>query len=38
MEIDPAQGASVALDKWALVPEVGRAGATQPGEHHDDRM
>jgi len=28
--IDPAQSGSVALDQWALVPEVGKAGLTVP--------
>ncbi len=30
LETDPAQSGSVALDKWALVPEVGSAGAGVP--------
>lgn len=29
-EIDPSQSGAVALDKWALVPEVGRAGSSAP--------
>ena len=28
--IDPAQVNAAALDKWALVPEVGRQGAGAP--------
>ena len=30
LETDPSESGSIALDKWALVPEVGRDGASAP--------
>lgn len=38
LETDPAQAGSVALDKWALVPEVGKEGASVPLQTFDELL
>ncbi len=38
LETDPSQSGSVALDKWALVPAVGRDGATVPLQTFDELL
>jgi cytochrome c peroxidase len=38
LETDPSQSGSVALDKWALVPEVGRDGASVPLQTFDELL
>ena len=37
-ETDPIQSGSVALDKWALVPEVGKEGSTAPLQTFDELL
>lgn len=38
LETDPAQPGPVALDKWALVPEVGRDGASAPLQSFEELL
>lgn len=38
LETDPAQSGSVALDKWALVPEAGSEGSSVPLQTFDELL
>ena len=37
-ELDPSQAGLIALDKWSLVPEVGKAGAAAPLQTFDELL